>query len=173
MKTIYLLRHAKSSWKDATLADFDRPLATRGKLAAEAVAAYIAAHDILPGQILCSPSRRTRETLRIVEKGLPSAVPIRFEKGIYLAEAALLLRRLKRLSDSLSSVMVVGHNPGTEQLALMLTGAGDARARNQLAAKYPTGALAVLSADVEDWGDLRPSCARLESFVRPKDLAAG
>jgi phosphohistidine phosphatase len=170
VKTIYLLRHAKSSWKDATVADFDRPLATRGKLAAEAIAAYISAHDILPGQILCSPSRRTRDTLQIIEQGLASAVPIRFEKAIYLAEAALLLRRLKRLSDSLSSVMVVGHNPGTEHLARMLTGAGDAKARDRLAEKYPTGALAVLSADVDHWGDMQPGCARLEDLVWPKDL---
>lgn len=171
MKTIYLLRHAKSSWKDKAAEDIDRPLNKRGRKAAAAMADYLTAQGIAPAQILCSPARRTRETLEQMEEKLNSAIPIRFEKGIYLAEAPTLLRRLRRLSDALPSVMVVGHNPGLERLALMLAGDGEPEARDRLAQKFPTGALAVLTAEAEHWRALEPGCGYLASFVRPKDLA--
>lgn len=170
LKTIYLLRHAKSSWKEADLDDFERPLAKRGRRAAKALSDYVADAGILPAQILCSPSKRTRETLSYLEKGFKSPVPVRFEKGIYAAEAGVLLRRIKRLSDSLPSVMIIGHNPGLERLALMLGTDESAECRDRLAAKYPTGALAVLVTDAEAWRDLGPGGARLGAFVRPRDL---
>ena len=170
LKTIYLLRHAKSSWQDQEAEDLERRLSKRGREAASAMAQYLSKQGIVPAQILCSPARRTRETLERIEKKLDAAIPIRFEKGIYNAEAPALLRRLRRLSDALPSVMVIGHNPGLERLALMLTGDGEATARNKLANKYPTGTLAILSAQVDHWHDLGPERARLEAFVRPKDL---
>jgi len=177
MKTIYLLRHAKSSWSDATLDDFERPLGKRGRQAAKEMAKYLAKHKIAPDQVLCSSARRTRETLELVQRGLDAAVPVRFEKGVYMAEATGLLRRLRRLNDSLSSVMLVGHNPGLERLALALVapaaGSGNDAAdglRRNLAAKFPAGALAVIEAGIEHWHDLAPATARLTAFVRPKDL---
>ena len=170
LKTLYLLRHAKSSWKDTTLDDFDRPLNKRGRDAAKKMARYLMQQHIEPGQILCSSAQRTRETLDRMFKVLPTPIPIRFEKGIYMAEAPALLRRLQGLSDSLSSVLVIGHNPGLEQLALLLAGSGDGDTRNQLAEKFPTAGLAVLVANLEHWSDFKPGCARLEVFVRPRDL---
>lgn len=170
MKTIYLLRHAKSSWQDQELEDIKRPLSKRGRAAAKAMAAYLSAQGIVPGQILCSPALRTRQTLEHMEAKLDAAIPVRFEKGIYNADAASLLRRLRRLSDGLSSVMVIGHNPGLETLALMLISEGEATARDRLATKYPTGTLAILTAAIPHWRDLGPESARLEAFVRPKDL---
>ena len=170
MKTIYLLRHAKSSWQDPGADDLNRRLSKRGRKAAKAMADYLSKQGIIPAQILCSPALRTRETLQRMEEKLDGAIPIRFEKGIYNAEAPALLRRLRRLSDALPSVMVIGHNPGLERLALMLTGDGEATARNKLANKYPTGTLAILTAPIDHWHDLGPEGARLEAFVRPKDL---
>lgn len=171
MKTIYLLRHAKSSWKDEALDDFDRPLNKRGRQAAKLMGQCLATHKIEPDQILCSPSRRTRETLERVQKEMGAAIPTRFEKGIYLAEAPDLMRRLRELSDSLSSVLVIGHNPGVERLALMLAAPGGEGERRMLD-KFPTGALAVLTADVDAWERLAPETARLDAFVRPRDLDA-
>ncbi len=173
MKTIYLLRHAKSSWQDQEVEDISRPLSKRGRKAAKAMAAYLSAQGIVPGQILCSPALRTRQTLERMEAKLDAAIPVRFEKGIYNADAASLLRRLRRLSEGLLSVMVIGHNPGLETLALMLTGEGEAKARDKLATKYPTGTLAVLTAPIEHWRDLGPETARLEALMRPKDLPSG
>jgi phosphohistidine phosphatase len=171
VKTIYLLRHAKSSWQDQEAEDIDRHLSKRGREAAKAMAHYLSAEGIVPAQILCSPAVRTRQTLEHMEANLNAAIPIRFEKGIYNADAPSLLRRLRRLSDALPSVMVIGHNPGIERLALMLAGNGEVTARDKLANKYPTGTLAVLTASIDHWNDLGPKGARLQAFVRPKDLA--
>jgi phosphohistidine phosphatase len=170
MKTLYLLRHAKSSWKEDVPEDFDRPLNKRGRAAATAVGRYLAEQRVAPSQVLCSSAKRTRETLERMQEGMGAALPARFEKGIYLAEAPTLLRRLKRLNDSLASAMLIGHNPGLERLALMLAADSDEILRRQLAAKFPTGALAVLDADIGRWADLAPGCAALTAFVRARDL---
>ena len=93
-----------------------------------------------------------------------------FEKGIYLANAEALLRRIRRLGDDLESVMLIGHNPGLEELTIMLSGMADGTARERLGEKFPTGALAVIVADVERWDDVTPGAGRLTQLVRPKDL---
>jgi phosphohistidine phosphatase len=170
MKTLYLLRHAKSSWKDDGLEDFDRPLSKRGRAAAKAMGEYLARHQIAPAQVLCSPAKRTRETLERLQDGIGPAVPVRFEKVIYMADAPALLRRLRRLNDSLPSAMLVGHNPGLEQLALILAAEQDGEPRRQLQLKFPTGSLAVMETDVDRWADLKPGCGRITAFVRAKDL---
>lgn len=170
MKTVYLLRHAKSSWVDETLDDFERPLAKRGRHAAEAMAHYVAKKAITPQQILCSPAKRTQQTLECLQDVLGAAVPTRFEKPIYMASAGTLLRRLRRVSDGLESVMLVGHNPGLEQLAGILAHGGDLSAHRLINSGFTAGALAVIEADVEHWADLRQGCGRLKAFIRPKDL---
>jgi len=169
LKTIYLLRHAKSNWKDANLDDFERPLNKRGRRAAKLMGRYLAASGIEPAQILCSSSQRTRETLQTIQKSIGESIPTRLEKGIYLAEAPDLLNRLRVLSDSLSSVMVIGHNPGMERLALMLT-ASSGKGETRMADKFPTGALAVLTAEIDTWEKLAPRTAWLDAFVCPRDL---
>lgn len=171
MKTLYLLRHAKSSWKDTTLDDFDRPLNRRGRQAALAMGDYLREREIAPAQVLCSPSKRTRETLERAQRRLPIALPVRFEQGIYLAEPMTLLRRIRRLSDSLVSVMVIGHNPGLEMLARTLTCGGDDDAPGRLARKFPTCALAILTTEIESWHDLTAGGASLDAFIVASDLS--
>lgn len=171
MKTIYLLRHAKSSWKQGGLADLDRPLAKRGRRAAKLMADHLLSAGIEPAQILCSPSVRTRETLAAIEKRLAATLAVRIEKALYLADAPALLRRIRRLSDSLPTVMLIGHNPGLETLALMLLPGSD-RLAGGLAEKFPTGALCVLVCAVDRWRDVGPATATLDAFVRPGDLDA-
>lgn len=173
MKTVFLLRHAKSSWKEIALADIDRPLNKRGTAAAKQMRDHIGREAWLPAQVLCSPAKRTRETLDHILDAFGAAVPVRFEKGIYMAEAQTLLRRLRRLSDSLGSVMVIGHNPGLEHMALMLTDAEDTPLRRDMAGKFPTGALAIIGCAVDHWTDLKPACGQLEVFLRPKDISDG
>lgn len=169
MKSIFLLRHAKSSWKDDSVDDFDRPLTKRGRRAAAAIGTYLADAGLVPAQILCSSSQRTRETLACLQEHFALAVPVRFEKQLYLADAPLLLRRIKRLNDALASVMLIGHNPGIETLAFMLLGGGE-DAPKPAFEKFATGALAVIATGVEHWGEFKPGIGRLESFVRGKDL---
>lgn len=168
MRRVYLLRHAKSSWKDRSLADRDRPLAGRGKRAAQAVAGHIEAEGIRPDLVLCSPARRSRETLERVEAAFGDRVEARFEEALYGASEAELRARLRALPPEVDSVMIVGHNPGLEDLALALASEGAERARME--EKYPTAALATIDLSADDWGAIEQGSGELIAYVRPRDL---
>jgi phosphohistidine phosphatase len=172
MKLLYLLRHAKSSWDDPDLDDFDRPLNKRGRKSAKAMAAHFRAAGVAPDIVLCSPAKRTRETLKHLAPALDH-VPVRLDRRIYEASYQTLLLCLADLPSEVESVLLVGHNPGLERLALYLMsdqGHGPGAARLQ--DKYPTGSLAVLSAPASEWSDLKVGSCRLDDFVRPADLDA-
>jgi phosphohistidine phosphatase len=170
MKTLYLLRHAKSSWDDPNLDDFHRPLNKRGRKAARAMADYFAHHGLRPAMVLCSPALRTRQTLDALAAQL-DAVEITFDERIYEASLQTLLARIHELPDHAGQVLLVGHNPGLERLALTLaeTGVGDL-ALARLHDKFPTGTLAMLTTQAEQWDAVRAGSCRLEAFVRPADL---
>jgi phosphohistidine phosphatase len=167
MKRLFLLRHAKSSWKDSSLPDHDRPLAGRGKRASKAMAAYMREHRIEPALVLCSSATRARQTLDRVARGLGVSPDVRIESELYEASAAGLLSRLQRVDDAVPSVMLIGHNPSIERLALDLANGGPELA--ELGDKYPTGALATVDFD-GTWSTLEPDAARLVDFVKPRDL---
>ncbi|MGE5476195.1 MAG: SixA phosphatase family protein [Bacteroidales bacterium] len=170
MRQLFLLRHAKSSWDEAGLDDFDRPLNNRGRRAARAMAAYLRQQDLRPALVLCSAARRTRETYDILEPSL-EGIPVSFEAELYEAAKHDLLERLRRLDDHLDSVLLIGHNPGLERLAGALAGGhGEAKALARLADKYPTGTLAVLETGTAHWGALEDAGCRLTRFIRPADL---
>ena len=165
MTRLYLLRHAKSSWKDTSLPDHDRPLAGRGRRAAKAIARHLREQGIEPELVLCSSARRARETLERIEPALGSAA-VRVEDDLYGAGASALLERLRGVSDSVESVMLIGHNPALQDLALDL--ARPSSTADDLAAKYPTAALATL--ELSAWNELEHGTAELTAFVRPRDL---
>ena len=167
-KVLYLLRHAKSSWDDPELDDIERPLAPRGRKAARALAVHMDDEGITPALVLCSPARRTRDTIDLVRSGLPPGTKVRTEDRLYGASPADVLKILRRLSDSLPSVMVVGHNPTMQELALSLASSGPGLER--VSAGFPTAALAKLSLPIDRWNDLGTGKASLASFVTPKDL---
>ena len=170
LRNLYLLRHAKSSWDDPSLDDFDRPLNGRGRKAARRMAAHLAATGIRPALVLVSPARRTRATWDILSgalEGVPSAI----EEGLYEAGKSELMDRLRHLDEHLTSVMLIGHNPGLERLAQGLChGHGEETAVARLKDKFPTGTLAVLETDVDRWAKLAGGTCRLTAFVRPKDI---
>jgi phosphohistidine phosphatase len=167
MRRLYVLRHAKSSWKQPGLADHDRPLAGRGRHAGEALARHLCEQGIEPQLVLCSTALRTRETLERIGPALGTGA-VHFERELYGASAAVLLERLRSVPDTVESVMLIGHNPGVQELALNL--AGDAPQAGRLAAKYPTAALATFAYAGTTWHDLSPGTADLIGFVRPRDL---
>ena len=169
MKRLYLLRHAKSSWKDPGLADHDRPLAGRGRRAAKAVARHLRELGIEPELVMCSTARRARETLERLEPVLGTGA-VRVERELYGAGAGALLEQLRGVPDAVGSVLVIGHNPGLQRLALAL--ARPAPAVEELEAKYPTAGLAELVFEGPSWRDLDRGSAELVGFVRPRDLAA-
>ena len=167
MKRIYLLRHAKSSWKDTSLPDHDRPLAGRGRRAAKAIAGHLREQGIEPELVLCSSARRARETLDRIESSLGGPT-VRVDPDLYAASAGALLEQLQGVPDSVESVMLIGHNPGLQELALDL--ARPSQAADQLAAKYPTAALATLAFEASSWRELDRDTAELVGLVRPRDL---
>jgi phosphohistidine phosphatase len=166
-KRLYLLRHAKSSWKHAELADHERPLAGRGTRAATALARYLDEHGFVAELVLCSTARRARETWERIEPAFAAAA-VRYEPQLYAATADALLERLHRVGEEFASVMMIGHNPAIEQLALNL--ARPSTERRQLETKFPTAALATLELPDSSWRDLDRGDATLVDFVRPRDL---
>ena len=170
MKTLHLLRHAKSSWDDAALDDHDRPLAPRGVRAARALADHWDACGVRPDLVLCSTARRARDTLERILPHWESPPAVRWDPGVYLSSARELLERIQCLDDTHASALVVGHNPGLGELAARLAGAGDPKLRRHLVRKYPTGAWLELRFEVDRWRDVASHGGELVRFVRPKEL---
>jgi phosphohistidine phosphatase len=169
-KRLILLRHAKSAWDNPSLADFDRPLAARGRKAAPLVGAYLARRGLIPGLVLCSSAKRAVETLDLVSAGWQSKPVVRKLKSLYLAMPREMLRRVQAVGAEPDCVMLVGHNPGIADLANWLCSEGDPSPRAQLARKFPTGAAAVIEFDVDDWGDVDAETGRLLDLATPKKL---
>ena len=170
MRTLYLLRHAKSAFKDSGMEDHERPLARRGRDAARTLAQYFRSAGIAPSLVLCSTALRTRETLDLVMPGFASTPIVATERGLYLAGPAAILARLKRVEAAVDGVMVIGHNPGLHELAFHLGTRGDQRLRDALRKKFPTAALASYALEA-DWSSLSPQTARLVDYRVPADLA--
>ena len=170
MRTLYLLRHAKSSWSNASLSDHDRPLAKRGREATVVLAGHMAAARISPAIVLCSTARRAQETLDGVKGAFDDDVAVWSDPGLYGADDEELLAVLRELPATVPSAMVVGHNPGLQDLALTLAGDGKRAALAQLHGKFPTGALATLAVP-DTWATLARGGARLDALVVPRELA--
>jgi phosphohistidine phosphatase len=168
MMLLYLLRHAKSSWDDAALADYDRPLAPRGRKAAKKIAGHVRDAGVRPALVLCSSARRARDTLKRIAPELPKGTEVRIEDRLYGASDQDLLDRLREIPDDVPSAMLVGHNPGLEDFASQLA-SPESRAR--LEEKFPTGALATLALSGTGWTALEGGTADLVDFVVPKELA--
>jgi phosphohistidine phosphatase len=170
IRIVYLFRHAKSSWEHPRLDDFDRPLAARGIRACEAMGRYIAIGDIHPDRIVCSTAARTKQTLERVLPAIGEQAVVQHYRGLYLAGSQAMLNRLQRTDNEAKSVMLVAHNPGTQSLALRLTGSGNAVDIARLEAKFPTGALAMLIYRGDTWDGLDTGTCELHSFVCPRDI---
>ena len=168
MKTLTLLRHAKSGWDDAVARDFDRPLNDKGRRAAQTIGRHLRREGIAFDHVVASPARRVVETLAEVEAGYGRGLAPVWDKRVYLASAATLLDLIHELPADAARVLLVGHNPGLEDLVLDLVPDGDAT-RDAVERKYPTASIAELSWD-DEWTALNAGGATLARFVRPRDL---
>jgi phosphohistidine phosphatase len=171
MKTLILMRHAKSAWDDPRQKDIDRPLNARGRKSAPQMGAWLAAEGYRPDVVLCSTAARTRETLELVKPSLPAGVRIEYPRALYLAPPREMLTEIGKVPATAETVLLFGHNPGIGSLASLLAGSGDAKALGSMHGKFPTAAIAVLGFDVAEWGDLSPGGGKLLAFQRPRDLA--
>jgi phosphohistidine phosphatase len=169
VKTLFLMRHAKSSWDDPQLADEDRPLTRRGRKAAGRMADYLHGAGFKPSIVLCTSALRTRETLELLRPALPKETMVKVEPRLYAASSKELLTRLRRLSAAATSVLVIGHNPAMQDLVLGL--ASKNPKLKAVRGKFPTAALAVLEAPIDEWRQLVPGEASLVDFVSPKGLS--
>lgn len=161
-QTLYLLRHAKSSWKDDSLRDFDRPLKGRGRDAAKQIGKRLASEKPHPEMVICSPAARTRETADIVLKHAKLKADMTFDERIYEASLRDLLSVVAGISEGKQVALMIGHNPGLEELVAYLS--GEHR-------RMPTCAVAKIRLDVASWKDVRADVGTLEWFITPKELA--
>ncbi|HEY5794144.1 MAG TPA: histidine phosphatase family protein [Bosea sp. (in: a-proteobacteria)] len=167
-----LLRHAKSNRPEG-VADRERPLATRGREAAPVMGRYLADELLLPDLVLISPARRTLETWELVAPMLPEKPGTHVEPRIYEARTERLLHVVQEVEAQVKTLLMVGHNPGFEDLATLLIGHGDRYAAARMSQKFPTCGLAVIDFAIEDWRDLAPRGGRLDRFVTPASLGEG
>ena len=159
MKEIFFLRHAKSSWDDFALKDFDRPLSTRGIQDAELMGNFFRSKKIKLDLVLSSPSKRTKETIEhFFSKDKPK---LEFIDNIYHASMEDILDELYQISEEMNAVMIVGHNPSMHDITEFLT--------QKFLNKYPTCALAQISTE-NKWTELTQGCSILENFMKPSEL---
>ena len=168
-RTLYLLRHAKSSWDDAGLSDHDRPLAPRGQRAVKKLAAHVRDEGVAPDLVLCSTAARTRATVDPLRKALGNP-EIRYLPELYAAWDDALLDILWNVEPEARTLLLVGHNPGLQDLAVRLTASGDDDLRRRLEEKLPTGALVTLTFRADSWAAVGPGSGRLTGYVVPREL---
>jgi len=172
MLTLTLFRHAKSSWDLSGVDDRDRPLNARGIAAAPLMGAFLRKQGLKPDLILCSSAVRTRQTLELASGGWDPEPRTKFEGALYLAEPFSMLERLRKTPGTVKHVMLVGHNPGLQILALELVGEGDPELITALSQKLPTAGIVVLTFEGKSWKDVGPRKGRLVHFATPKMIAA-
>lgn len=169
MKTLTLLRHAKSGMDNPGLRDFDRTLNPKGKRAAVQIGQYLRREGLAFDHVVASPALRVVETLTGVEQGYGGALAPAWDRRIYLASAVTLLELVHAIPAAAERALLVGHNPGLEDLALLLVPLSQEPPRAALEVKYPTATLAEMTFE-GDWSDLAAGNATLTRFVRPRDL---
>lgn len=170
MKHLFLLRHAKSGYSDSIARDFDRPLNGRGARAGETMGRYLRRERLAFDRVLASDAARCVETVARVEAGLGASLGVQWMRDLYLAPATALLETVQATPEAATRLLIVGHNPGLEDLVLELAGEDDPL-RAAVYEKFPTAALAELVID-GGWRDFATGAARLARFVRPRDLDA-
>ena len=160
MKTLYLLRHAKSSWDDSSLSDFERPLNPRGHRTAPFMGELMKKRKLRAEIIVSSPAERAKETALLVKGSAEMPAEIVFEPRIYEASSNSLRKVVAGLKNKYLSAMLVGHNPGIEGFIYNLTGQAE---------PMPTAALAIIELEIDNWDDLDDNCGQVVSVIRPKD----
>lgn len=161
MKTLLILRHAKSSWDNPDLADFDRPLNSRGLESAPVMGNVLYKEDLQPQKILSSPAKRAKQTAILIKETAQIEAPVTYVEGIYEASPLKLLSIISEIEDKIQSALLVGHNPGLEGFVKMLTGEIYA---------LPTATLVKIDLSIESWNDITANRGKVNLFIRPKDV---
>ena len=166
---LIIVRHAKSSWQQAGISDFERPLAPRGQHDAPLIAADMAARGLRPALFLVSAAQRTRETLGFFLRIFSHDSVLRIDNALYDGDRDGYIDRVNELTDAYGDILLLGHNPSVQDAALLLAGTGKEPDLSRMANKFPTGAYAVLSFAA---AIAQPGAGHLDCFVEPRNLAA-
>lgn len=162
MKTVLLMRHAKSSWKDTSLSDHDRPLKQRGRDAAPMMGALLTELDLVPDVILCSTANRARQTVEYLLNGLPFEGEVIYTRYLYHSGPRAYLEEIHKLDDQYTRVMIVGHNPGMEMALEDFSGEWE---------RMPTAAVARIDFEAGQWADISDDeSGILKNVWRPRDI---
>jgi phosphohistidine phosphatase len=171
VKTLALFRHAKSDWSDARARDFDRPLNRRGQRGAAAMGQHVREGQWRFDRILASPAVRVAETIEIASRAWGRTFPVEWDRRIYLASSGTLIDLLREVEGDPGTLLMVGHNPGLEDLIFdLVPDDGTCPLRAVVEQKFPTATFAVLECAIDRWADLDNGCARLTTLIRPRDL---
>lgn len=170
MRRLMLLRHAKSDWPSAPIGDHERPLSARGRDAAPKMGAYMARQGLAPDLTLCSTSVRTRQTYEHIAAALQSRADVMFDPRLYHAAPELMIEVIRETRPDTHALLLIGHNPGMQELAELLIVSGDSDLRQRVVEKFPTCALAVIDFPLDDWCELQPRTGRIDRFVTPRTI---
>ena len=170
MPRLLLLRHAKAAAGSLGAADIDRPLVPPGRRAATLVGEHIARHHLEPDRVLCSSSRRTRETLAAILPHLSGDFDVRVSLALYEPGTGHYLDAIGRFGGAAQTLLVIGHNPSMQETADVLIGSGSGELREAAASRFSTSALAVIDFDQTRWEEVAPRSGRIVAFFRPRDL---
>ncbi len=169
--TLTLFRHAKSSWDDMVPRDFDRPLNKRGEKAAVLMGKWMKENKLDFDHVVASPAVRVIDTIDQFVLGTGERIDPTWDRRIYLASSATLMDVLRDQSDEFKSVLMVGHNPGMEDLVFdLVPDDGSSPLRDVVWEKYPTAAIARMELAIDSWGAIDRKCGTLTHFIRPRDL---
>ena len=171
MRRLMLLRHAKAD-RPSAIPDEERPLNERGVTAARRMGDYMARHQLIPDLAVCSPARRTRDTLAEMTPQWTPGIAVTFEVRLYMAPINTILEVIRGQPREVANLLVIGHNPGLHKAAELLIASGDVEERERLREKFPTGALAVIDFAVPAWTKVHIHSGRLGRFVTPRSITA-
>ena len=172
MRRLLLLRHAKAERSEAGMEDRVRKLIERGRKDAAKMGAYMASHGLVPDRVVTSPAVRTQETWKFAASAFRIAPTLASPERLYNAQPTSILGVIKEAPTAAHTLLIIGHNPGLHELALMLIASGNVEMREQLREKLPTSSLVIIDFALDDWGKLHAQSGRLERFVTPKSLGA-
>jgi phosphohistidine phosphatase len=173
MRRLMLLRHAKAERSLPGAPDRERGLVERGRNEASFIGGYMVTHAFTPDRVLVSPAVRTQETWKCASAAFRSAPSATTVERLYDASAAAILAAIKEAPANANTLLVIGHNPGVHEVAVLLIASGDVQTREQLREKLPTCGLVIVDFAIDEWARLHPHSGRLERFVTPKSLDVG
>lgn len=170
MTILTVLRHAKSSWDETGIDDFDRPLTDRGRKAARRVGHELKHRKIRFDQVIASPAVRVRETLKEFASGYGKDLEMRFDERIYAASVETLLNLVRAIPEGAHAPLLVGHNPGLQELLVTLTRDDESGLRRRVSAKFPTAAVAVVTLPAPRWDEVSTDSGEIRELIIPREL---